>query len=71
MSGARNRNNVVSLGEHPRQSQLGRSTTVLLRDLLDFRYQLQILLEILPLKARVLSPEIVLGQILDALDLSR
>src|SRR6266550_3040266 len=70
MSGARDRYDVIALCEHPRQRQLRRSGLVLFRDLLDLRYQLEILLEVLALKARVLSPEVVLGQVVDLLDLS-
>ena len=69
MSGARNRRDVVSLGQHPRQRELGRSAFVLLRDLLDFGDQPEILFEVISLKARALSPEIILRQILDSLDL--
>src|SRR3979411_1300841 len=70
MSGARNRHDIVSLSEHPREGELGRRALVLFRDLLDFRDQLEILLEIRSLKARVLSPEIVFSEIFDSLDLS-
>src|SRR3981081_4439355 len=70
MSGARNRDYVVSRSDHPCQRELRGSTLVLLRDLLDFRDQLQILLEVLSLKARVLPPEIVFRQIFDSLDLA-
>src|SRR5712675_508473 len=71
MSGAGNRHDVVSLREHPRQRELRRGTLVLLRDFLDPRDQLEVLLEVLALKTRVLSPEIVLREIVDFLDLPR
>src|SRR5712671_2779863 len=71
MSGAGNRHDVVSLREHPRQRELRRGTLVLLRDFLDPRDQLEVLLEVLALKARVLSPEIVLREVVDFLDMSR
>ena len=44
---------------------------MLLRNLLDPRDQLKILPEIVSLKPRVHSPEIVLREIVDALDLAR
>ena len=48
----------------------GGTTLVLLCDLFDPRDQLEILLEVLTLKSRVLSPEIVSGEIINVLDLS-
>ncbi len=70
MSGARDRHDVVTLCQHPRQRELRRRALVLLCDFLDSRDQPEIVSEVLSLKARVLSPEIVLRQIIDLLDLS-
>src|SRR5687767_9075985 len=70
MSCPRNRHNVITLGEHPGQRQLCGRAIVLLRDLLYLRHELEILFEILRLEARVASPEIVLGEIFNALDLA-
>src|ERR1700730_5468401 len=70
MSGARDWHDIVSLGKHPRQRELRRRALVLLCDFLDPCDELEILLEILTLKAWVLSPEIVLRQIITILDLS-
>src|SRR5688572_18096431 len=70
MSRSRDRHDVVTLREDPGQRELSGGAVMLLRDLLHLRDELEILLEILSLKARVLSPEIILGQIFDALDLA-
>src|SRR5437762_8945181 len=69
MSRARNRHDVVALRQHPRQCELGRGAFVLRGDLLDLSDELEILPEILTLKARVLSPEVIGGEIFDTLDL--
>src|SRR5688572_24699455 len=70
MSGSGNRHDVVSLREHPGQRELRGRTVVLGSDLLDLRDQLEVLLEIRCLKTWVLSPEIVLGQVVNTLDLA-
>jgi hypothetical protein len=70
MPGSRNRHDVISLREHPGERELRGGALVLLRDLFHPRDQLEILVEVLTLKSRVLSPEIVGGEIIDALDLS-
>src|SRR5438105_2987964 len=69
MSGAGNWHDVVSLSQHPRQCQLRGCALVFFSHLFDFRNKLEILLEVFALKAWVLAPEIILGQIFDALDL--
>ena len=70
MPGSRNRHDVISLREHPGERELRGRALVLLRDLFHPRDQLEILVEVLTLESRVLSPEIVGGEIVDALDLS-
>src|SRR5687767_13852820 len=70
MPGSRDRHDVVPLCEHPGERELCGRAVMLLRDLLDLRDQLEILFEILSLKPRILSPEVIFSQIFNALDLA-
>src|SRR3954464_14639784 len=71
MSRSRNWHDVISLGHHPGECELRGRALLLLRDLFDFLDELQILFEVVALKARVLSSEIIHGKIFRAFDLAR
>src|SRR3954467_9340201 len=71
MPGPRNRHDVVSLGQHPRQRELGGGAFVLLGDLFNSADQIQVLLKIFTLKAWVVLSEIFVWEIAEALDLAR
>ena len=64
----RNRKDVLSLRHHPSQSKLPRRTTFLSRDRLHARDQIQILLKILSLEPRRVSPVILRLEILEPLE---
>src|SRR5947209_10727245 len=61
--GARNRDEVVALREHPGDGELRRSDALLLRDLLDLLREMQVGLEIRPGEARPAPTEIALFEL--------
>jgi hypothetical protein len=61
---------VVVLRQHPRQRKLRRLAAFLLRDLLDFVYEVEILLEVFSLETGRESAVVVRGEIFEALELS-
>src|SRR6185369_16269742 len=68
--GAGDWDNFVTLSKHPRQGQLSRSATLLRRHLSDLSDELDVLLEILTLKARVVLAEITLLKVVRRFDLT-
>src|SRR5437588_1182743 len=56
---ARNRDDVAALSQHPPERQLRRRYALLLRDLLDARDEIEILLKVLRREARVLATPVI------------
>src|SRR6185312_3509630 len=70
MLGAGDRDDVLALRQHPGERQLRGRAALLLSHLLDFADERDVLLEILPLEARVIAAEIVLGEVVRRLELA-
>src|SRR5438128_2648138 len=68
--GSRDRHHVVPLRQHPRERQLRRRASLLARDRLHAAHEIEILLEVLALKARIEAAKIVGGKVFEALDLT-
>src|SRR4030095_2347654 len=66
---AGNRDDVLALREHPGQGELARRGALLARDRLDLRHEIEVLLEVFALEARLEAAVVVLREVLDALDL--
>src|SRR3712207_1587144 len=66
--GARDRHDILSLMQQPCQGKLAGGYAFFVRYLFDPIDQLQVLLEVLALKARRGAPEVTLRQVLDPLD---
>ena len=63
MLGSGNRDDILALREHPGERELRGRAALLLRHRLDLPDQLEVLLEILALEARMVLAEIVLREI--------
>src|SRR6267378_3093143 len=71
MLGAGNRDDVVPLGEQPRERELAGGAPLLARERFDAPDEIEIRLEVLPLEARMVLAPIVLGNVFQSLDLTR
>src|SRR5712692_7406312 len=69
--GAGNRDDVVPLGEQPCKRELAGCAPFLARERFDAPDKIEILLEVLPLKTRMVLAPIVLGNVFRSLDLAR
>src|SRR5215470_15954968 len=68
--GAGDGNDVRSLSEEPGEHELGRRAALLGREFLDAVHELDVVLEVLLLEARVVAASIALGDVLELLELS-
>ena len=66
---ARDRDDVVALRQHPRERELRRGAAFLPRDLLHERHEVEVLLEVLALEARVVAAVVVGREIVDRAEL--
>ena len=70
MLGSGNRDDVVPFGEQPRERELAGRAAFLARERFDAPDEIEILLKVLPLKARMVLAPIVFGNVIRALDLA-
>src|SRR5579859_6797938 len=68
---AGNRNDVAALRQHPSERELRRRHLLLARDLLNALHQVEVLLKIFRLEARVAAAPIVRLEIVERFDLAR
>src|SRR2546426_425213 len=67
--GAGDRYDILALRQQPGEGELRRSAALLPRDRFHPRHQVEVSLEVLPLKARVVAAPVVRGEVLEAADL--
>src|SRR5205814_1863701 len=65
-----NRYDVLPLGEHPRERELGRRTALLRRERFDPTHDVEVSLKVLSLEARIEATEVVFREIFETFDLT-